>query len=103
METVAITGNTFPVKDEIKQLGGKWDAAQKAWIVPKENASKAQELVNGAKSAPRCGNSSGGNGWGYDGAARGYTASRYPRTGCSCGSREGLERESDCSSCRHDY
>jgi hypothetical protein len=101
MATVAITGNTFPVKDEIKQLGGKWDANQKAWMVPLEKAAEAQKLVAGApKSAPRCGNNSG---WGYDGAARKYTASKHPRTGCSCGSREGLERDSDCSSCRHDY
>jgi hypothetical protein len=28
------TGNTYPIRDAIKALGGKWDAGRKAWIVP---------------------------------------------------------------------
>ena len=28
------TGNTYPIRNAIKSLGGKWDAARKAWIVP---------------------------------------------------------------------
>ena len=28
------TGNTYPIRDAIKSLGGKWDANRKAWIVP---------------------------------------------------------------------
>ena len=28
-----ITGNTFPVKDQLRALGGRWDAAAKAWVV----------------------------------------------------------------------
>jgi hypothetical protein len=82
---VAITGNTFPVKDAIKALGGRWNADAKAWMVPPAKAAEAQALVAGAP------------------APRKYTASKHPRTGCSCGSREGLERDSDCSSCQHDY
>jgi hypothetical protein len=46
--TVLIVGNTFPVKDQIKSLGGRWDAAAKGWRVPAAVAAKAQALVAGA-------------------------------------------------------
>src|SRR5690606_11239443 len=36
-------GNTYPIKEQIKKAGGKWDAAYGAWKVPKE---KYQELFN---------------------------------------------------------
>jgi hypothetical protein len=49
---VAITGNTFPVKDQLRELGGKWDAANKAWLVPDDVADKAKAIVAGAKSEP---------------------------------------------------
>ena len=38
-------------------------------------------------------------------AAQGQTSrgrEAHPRTGCSCGSREGMSRDSDCRSCRFD-
>lgn len=28
------SGNTFPHKDYIRSLGGKWDADRKCWAVP---------------------------------------------------------------------
>jgi len=28
-----ITGNTYPVKERIKQLGARWDKANKAWVI----------------------------------------------------------------------
>ena len=49
-----ITGNTYPVKDQIKALGGKWSAASKGWLVPAENAAAAWQLVGNAPApAPR--------------------------------------------------
>jgi hypothetical protein len=45
---VLITGNTFPVKDQIKALGGKWDADAKGWKVPADKADEARTLVSGA-------------------------------------------------------
>lgn len=49
-----ITGNTFPVKDQLKALGGRWDATAKAWNVPEERAEEARALVAGAgPQAPR--------------------------------------------------
>lgn len=48
MTTVAITGNTYPVKDELKALGGRWNADLKAWMVPADRADQARALVSGA-------------------------------------------------------
>ena len=32
--STAWSGNTYPIRDAIKSLGGKWDATRKVWIVP---------------------------------------------------------------------
>jgi hypothetical protein len=44
----AITGNTYPVKDQIKALGGRWNQDIKAWMVPDEKADAVRVLVSGA-------------------------------------------------------
>jgi hypothetical protein len=47
--TVLITGNTYPVRRSLAELGGKWNASQKGWEVPAEKEQEAKELVfNGA-------------------------------------------------------
>ena len=52
--TVAITGNTYPVKDQIRALGGRWNPDAKAWMVPAAKADEARALVAGAPvKAPR--------------------------------------------------
>lgn len=43
---IAISGNTYPVKDQLKALGGRWDAASKCWQVPEEQAAVARVLVD---------------------------------------------------------
>jgi len=54
MSVVAITGNTYPVKDQLKALGARWNPDAKAWMVSEDKAEQARALVNGApKSAPR--------------------------------------------------
>ena len=45
---IAITGNTYPVKDQLKALGGRWNADQKAWMVPETKAEEARKLVAGS-------------------------------------------------------
>jgi hypothetical protein len=42
---VRIYGNTYPVKDQIKALGGQWSAAEKAWFVPANQQLIAMALV----------------------------------------------------------
>ncbi len=51
--TTLIVGNTYPVKDQIKALGGRWDAVAKGWRVPSEKAKEAQALVAGAPRETR--------------------------------------------------
>lgn len=43
-----LTGNTYPVKEEIKKLGGKWDADARGWDVPADKFEAATALVNKA-------------------------------------------------------
>lgn len=47
--TVAITGNTYPVREQLAALGGRWNPTTKAWMVPAARAAEAQALV---KTAP---------------------------------------------------
>lgn len=60
-QTVLITGNTFPVKDALKALGGRWDSTNKGWLVPASNADKARSLV---ATAPKAVVSQGGRSYG---------------------------------------
>ncbi len=49
-----ITGNTYPVKDQLRALGGTWSGRDKAWIVPDALADQARAIVQGAPArAPR--------------------------------------------------
>ena len=51
MNTIPISGNTYPVKAEIKALGGRWDGEAKVWRVPAEKAEEARKLVADAGSS----------------------------------------------------
>jgi hypothetical protein len=48
-----ITGNTFPVKDQLKALGARWNPDAKGWMVSDDKADVARKLVAGASTAPR--------------------------------------------------
>lgn len=50
---IAITGNTYPVKDQIRALGGKWDAQSKVWLVSQDVAAQAQALVVNTKDSKK--------------------------------------------------
>jgi Txe/YoeB family toxin of Txe-Axe toxin-antitoxin module len=46
-----ITGNTYPVKDQLKQMGCKWNADQKCWVAPNKDVyDKAKAIVPEAKT-----------------------------------------------------
>jgi hypothetical protein len=52
-----ITGNTYPVKESLKSLGCRWDAADKCWTASTpEMAEQARAIVAGAgtSSRPTC-------------------------------------------------
>ena len=42
---IRITGNTFPVKDQLKGLGGQWSPAEKCWLVPENRADSEGNRV----------------------------------------------------------
>jgi hypothetical protein len=52
MTTVLITGNTFPVKDKLKALGGRWNPEAKGWDVPADKAEEAKALVANGSNEP---------------------------------------------------
>lgn len=52
-DLVAIRGNTFPVKDQLKALGGRWNAGEKCWMVPADRAEDAQRIVDSAPAPER--------------------------------------------------
>lgn len=76
----AVSGNTYPVKDQIKALGGRWNPDRKVWMVPDAVADEAQRLVAGA------------------GPSRSYS-SRGRGCGCDCGDCDPCRCESHCN-CR---
>lgn len=53
---VPIMGNTYPVRDQLRAMGGRWDGARKVWLVPDDRADDARKLVEAAgPSVRRCG------------------------------------------------
>lgn len=52
---VEITGNTYPVRDQLKALGGVWNKSRKCWMVPADKADAAMQLAgpNRYESKPR--------------------------------------------------
>lgn len=47
-EVVAVTGNTYPVKEQLKQLGARWNPLRKAWMVTADKSDQAKAIVAGA-------------------------------------------------------
>lgn len=88
MKEIEIRGNTYPVKEQLRKLGGQWDAAKKCWLVPETKAEEARKLV--ATVPPK--------------SSAGYRKQRRGTpTGCSCGSVEEFPKASDCWTCKHDF
>jgi len=48
-ERVLIVGDTYPIKAKIADLGGKWDAARKGWMVPAVVADQIRAMLPAAK------------------------------------------------------
>lgn len=103
---VAISGNTYPVKEQLKSLGARWHADEKCWMVAESQAIRAREIVAGAgPKKPYSGASRYGSYGSYATIEqrKNERMARTGWTGCSCGSIEGRHRASDCSQCQHDY
>jgi hypothetical protein len=75
MTMAIITGNTYPVKDQLRALGGRWVAQVKGWHVPDAREAEARALVN---------NQGPSGGWG----GKCKTCGRGIRYGVFCGKCE---------------
>ena len=56
MTTTIIIGNTFPVKEQLKAMGGRWNPDERGWEVPSDKAAEAQALVDAQPVKRRGGN-----------------------------------------------
>src|SRR5262249_36438862 len=45
---IYLTGNTFPIREQIKNLGGHWDGERRAWWVGKGKREAIAALANSA-------------------------------------------------------
>ncbi len=88
-----ITGNTFPVKDKLKELGGKWDPDSKGWKVPDDKEKEALDLVSK-------GNSGGGTTSVV--SKQSYRPSKCKECGCSPSRYVKIYRSGICSNCYRD-
>lgn len=83
---IAITGNTYPVKDQLKALGATWDADRKAWMVPQDKAEMARQIVAQAPAKTV-------------GATRSYTPNRCRDCGCTSSRYNRIYRNGQCRNC----
>lgn len=70
---VKLIGNTYPVRDRIRALGGRWNARDNCWMVPSVSYAEAARLLPPAE-APHTANGS-------------TSGRRAPRTCKDCGCR----------------
>jgi transcription elongation GreA/GreB family factor len=49
----AVVGNTYPVRDKLTALGGRWSSTRNAWLLPADKAEEAKGFVaNAPRNAP---------------------------------------------------
>lgn len=51
LEWVDVKGNTYPVRQQLKELGARWDGYAKVWKVRADKAEAANAIVNPPKPA----------------------------------------------------
>lgn len=54
---IAVSGNTYPVKEQLKALGARWNAEAKAWMVEPSQAERARAIVAGQSGSSSTSNS----------------------------------------------
>lgn len=47
---VELVGNTYPVREKLKTLGARWNAAKKCWTIVSDKADAARAIVSGTVS-----------------------------------------------------
>ena len=94
----AIKGNTYPVKDQLKSLGAKWNPDAKAWMIDDEKAEEAKSIVASACAANTVGAANTAS------AKPQYRPSRCKECGARTGPRgwPKIYRNGICSDCYRD-
>lgn len=82
---IAITGNTYPVKDRLKALGARWNPGLKAWMISEDRAEQARQIVSAAPASTS--------------APRPYHATNCKVCGISEGPRVRIYRSGECQDC----
>jgi hypothetical protein len=44
MNQITVTGNTYPVREQLKALGGQWDATNKRWNFPQASRAALEAI-----------------------------------------------------------
>ena len=52
IEMKPVAGNTYPIRQQLKDMGGKWDANKKIWFVPLNRLDEAVKLASGVDKQP---------------------------------------------------
>ncbi len=79
---VLVTGNTYPVRQQMRDLGGVWNKQAQGWEIPAEKAATARAIVAGAPSSPRSRSSRRNRFAGYTRFTGGGESYRNPRGRC---------------------
>jgi hypothetical protein len=85
-----IEGNTYPVKDQLKALGCRWNGDMKRWEAPGDVVERAKAIVAGAPSKTSSGSSKRGS-YGFK--------SRRIGVCWECGARGPLDSDGMCGRC----
>lgn len=51
----ALQGNTYPIKEQIRNAGGRWNANEKIWYVPENVFDKLKSLLEVQVEFKHCG------------------------------------------------
>ena len=53
MHNILIKGNTYPVRDQLRAMGGTWDATARGWRIPADRADEARALADWPRPSNR--------------------------------------------------
>src|SRR5690554_3443090 len=50
---IYVTGNTYPIRSQLKDIGCHWDGDRKQWWIGTAKVKQVEELLAGASSQPQ--------------------------------------------------
>jgi hypothetical protein len=49
---VPLPGNTYPIRRQLRSLGGEFDSAAKVWMLPADRIAEARKLLGNGRGEP---------------------------------------------------